>query len=49
MSVATGLAMLTPTFNTITTNNALPDQDLGLLLQISLVMVAAGVTRVVLG
>ena len=48
MSVATGLAMLTPTFNTIITNNALPDQDLGLLLQISLVMVAAGVTRVVL-
>ena len=47
MSVATGLAMLTPTFNTIITNNALPDQDLGLLLQISLVMVAAGVTRVV--
>ena len=34
MSVATGLAMLTPTFNTIITNNALPDQDLGLLLQI---------------
>ena len=30
MSVATGLAMLTPTFNTIITNNALPDQDLGL-------------------
>lgn len=48
MSVATGLAMLTPTFNTIITNNALPDQDLGLLLQISLVMVAAGVTRVAL-
>ena len=48
MSVATGLAMLTPTFNTIITNNALPDQDLGLLLQISLVLVAAGVTRVVL-
>ena len=48
MSVATGLAMLTPTFNSIITNNALPDQDLGLLLQISLVLVAAGVTRVVL-
>lgn len=48
MAIATGLAMLTPTFNTIITNNALPDQDLGLLLQISLVMVAAGVTRVAL-
>ena len=48
MSVATGLAMLTPTFNTFITNTALPDQDLGLLLQISLVLVAAGVTRVVL-
>lgn len=48
MSIATGLAMLTPTFNTIITNNALPDQDLGLLLQVSLVMVAAGVTRVAL-
>lgn len=48
MAVATGLAMLTPTFNTVITNNALPDQDLGLLLQISLVMVAAGITRVAL-
>lgn len=48
MAVATCLAMLTPTFNTIITNNALPDRDLGLLLQISLVLVAAGITRVAL-
>ena len=48
MTLATGLAMLTPTFNTVITNNALPDQDLGLLLQISLIMVAAGITRVAL-
>ena len=48
MTIATGLAMLTPTFNTVITNNALPDRDLGLLLQISLIMVVAGVTRVAL-
>ena len=48
MVIATGLAMLTPTFNTVITNNALPDRDLGLLLQISLVMVAAGLTRIAL-
>ena len=48
MAVGTGLAMLTPTFNTVITNSALPDRDLGLLLQISLVLVAAGITRVAL-
>ena len=48
MAVGTGLAMLTPTFNTVITNSALPDRDLGLLLQISLVLVAAGMTRVAL-
>lgn len=48
MAIATGLAMLTPTFNTVITNSALPDRDLGLLLQISLVMVAAGITRIAL-
>ncbi len=46
MAVGTGLAMLTPTFNTVITNSALPDRDLGLLLQISLVLIAAGITRV---
>ena len=48
MAVATGLAMLTPTFNTVITNSALPDRDFGLLLQISLVLIAAGITRVAL-
>ncbi|MGB1776385.1 MAG: ATP-binding cassette domain-containing protein [Synechococcus sp.] len=48
MGVGTGLAMLTPTFNTVITNSALPDRDLGLLLQISLVLIAAGMTRVAL-
>ena len=48
MTIATGLAMLTPTFNTVITNSALPDRDLGLLLQISLIMVVAGITRVAL-
>jgi len=48
MAIGTGLAMLTPSFNTIITNSALPDRDLGLLLQISLILVTAGVTRVAL-
>ena len=48
MAVATGLAMLTPAFNTVITNSALPDRDFGLLLQISLVLIAAGITRVAL-
>ena len=48
MTIGTGLAMLTPSFNTIITNSALPDRDLGLLLQISLILVTAGVTRVAL-
>ena len=48
MAVGTGLAILTPAFNTVITNSALPDRDLGLLLQISLVLVAAGITRVAL-
>ena len=38
--------LLTPTFNTVITNQALPDRDLGLLLQISLILLSAGVTRV---
>jgi ATP-binding cassette subfamily B protein len=48
MAVATGLAMLSPAFNTVITNSALPDRDFGLLLQISLVLIAAGITRVAL-
>ena len=48
MAVGTGLAILTPAFNTVITNSALPDRDLGLLLQISLALVAAGIARVAL-
>ncbi len=46
MLIVTLLSLLTPTFNTIITNQALPDQDLSLLLQISLVLLAAGFARV---
>jgi ATP-binding cassette subfamily B protein len=46
MLMSTLLSLLTPTFNTVITNQALPDRDLGLLLQISLILLAAGVTRV---
>ena len=46
MLLSTLLSLLTPTFNTVITNQALPDRDLGLLLQISLILLAAGVTRV---
>jgi len=48
MLLATLLGLLTPTFNTIITNQALPDRDLGLLLQIAGILVAAGITRVAL-
>ncbi len=46
MLLSTMLSLLTPAFNTVITNQALPDRDLGLLLQISLILLAAGVTRV---
>ena len=46
MLLSTLLSLLTPTFNTVITNQALPDRDLGLLMQISLILLAAGVTRV---
>lgn len=48
MLLATLLGLLTPTFNTIITNQALPDRDLGLLLQIAGILIAAGITRVAL-
>ena len=48
MLLTTLLGLLTPTFNTVITNQALPDRDLGLLLQISGILVAAGVLRVCL-
>lgn len=46
MLMSTLLSLLTPTFNTVITNQALPDRDLGLLLQISVILFAAGVARV---
>ncbi|QNI59528.1 ABC transporter family protein [Synechococcus sp. BIOS-U3-1] len=46
MLISTLLSLLTPTFNTVITNQALPDRDLGLLLQISFILFAAGVARV---
>ena len=46
MLLSTLLSLLTPTFNTVITNQALPDRDLGLLLQISVILAAAGITRV---
>ena len=48
MLITTLLGLLTPTFNMVITNQALPDRDLGLLLQISGILVAAGVLRVCL-
>ena len=46
MLPATLLGLLTPTFNTVITNQALPDRDLGLLIQIAGILIAAGLTRV---
>ncbi len=46
MFLATCLSMLTPTFNVVITNQALPDRDFGLLLQISMLLFTAGVIRV---
>ena len=48
MLLATLLGLLTPTFNTIITNQALPERDLGLLLQIAGILIAAGIARVAL-
>lgn len=46
MLLSTLLSLLTPTFNTVITNQAIPDRDLDLLVQSSLILVAAGLTRV---
>lgn len=46
MVLATFLAMLTPAFNTAIANQALPDRDLSLLLQISMLLFVGGITRV---
>jgi ATP-binding cassette subfamily B protein len=48
MLLATLLGLLTPAFNTVITNQALPDRDLSLLLQIAGILIAAGFTRVAL-
>lgn len=48
MMLATLLGLLTPTFNTVITNQALPDRDFSLLLQISGILIAAGIFRVAL-
>jgi len=48
MLLATLLGLLTPTFNTVITNQALPDRDLGLLRQITAILIVAGLTRVAL-
>lgn len=48
MLLATLLGLLTPTFNTVITNQALPDRDLGLLIQIAGILIAAGLMRVAL-
>jgi ATP-binding cassette subfamily B protein len=39
--VSTGIGLLTPAFNTILTNTALPDRDLGLMLQMGGILIAA--------
>ncbi len=48
MLLATLLGLLTPTFNTIITNQALPDRDFLLLLQLAGILFIAGMTRVAL-
>lgn len=46
--IGTFLAMLIPTFNTIITNQAIPNQDFGLLLQIAGILLVSGILRVAL-
>ncbi len=46
MILSTFLGLLTPTFNTIITNQALPDKDLGLLLQIAGILIVSGLATV---
>ena len=48
MLLATLLGLLTPTFNTIITNQALPDRDFVLLVQLAGILFIAGMTRVAL-
>lgn len=44
--LTTGVGLLTPTFNTILTNSALPDRDLGLMLQMGGILLAAALLSV---
>lgn len=44
--VSTGIGLLTPAFNTILTNTALPDRDLGLMLQMGGILIAASLFTV---
>jgi ATP-binding cassette subfamily B protein len=44
--VSTGIGLLTPTFNTILTNTALPDRDLGLMLQMGGILLAASLLTI---
>jgi ATP-binding cassette subfamily B protein len=48
MLLSTFLGLLTPTFNTIIANQALPDKDLGLLLQVSGILVVSGIAIVLM-
>ena len=48
MLLATLLGLLTPTFNTIITNQALPDRDFVLLMQLAGILFITGMTRVAL-
>ena len=44
--VSTGIGLLTPTFNTILTNTALPDRDLSLMLQMGGILLAASLLTI---
>ncbi|MEB3198921.1 MAG: ATP-binding cassette domain-containing protein [Synechococcaceae cyanobacterium] len=43
---STGLGLLIPTFNTIFTNQALPDRDLGLMLQLATILLAGSLAGI---
>lgn len=44
--LSTGIGLLTPTFNTILTNQALPDRDLGLMLQMGGILMAGALAGI---
>lgn len=47
--MTTGIGLLTPTFNTILTNEALPYRDLSLLIQIAGILVVTGLVEIAVG